>query len=195
GGLAVLQPAKAKGAAVVLVVSGGFTSSPETFLPASADELLKRGYTVFAVVHGSQPRYTIPEIRDDVQRAVRFIRAHARDYAIDPGRIGAAGLSSGGLMALLLGTAPRPADPRAKDPIDRESSAVQAVACFFPPTDYLNYGARGKELLDLTVHPASFRAAYDFHEFDAKQGVFVPIRDKDRYRAVLREISPIYHVT
>jgi acetyl esterase/lipase len=193
--LDVFRPDKANGAGVVLIVSAGFTSSPESFAPAYAKEFLKRGYTVFAVFHGSQPRYTIPEIRDDVHRAVRFIRAHAEDYAIDPERLGAAGLSSGGLMALSLGTAPRPGDPKARDPVERQPSTVRAVVCFFPPTDYLNYGRKGNELLDLSVHPASFRAAYDFHEFDAKQGVFVPVRDKDKYRAILRDLSPIYHVT
>ena len=39
--------------------------------------LLQRGYTVFAVVHGSQPKFTIPEILGDMHRAVRFIRSHA----------------------------------------------------------------------------------------------------------------------
>jgi acetyl esterase/lipase len=193
--LDVLRPARANGAGVVLIVSAGFTSSPEDFAPAYAEEFLKRGYTVFAVFHGSQPRYTIPEIRDHVHRAVRFIRAHAKEYGIDPERLGAAGLSSGGLMALSLGTAPRPGDAKAKDPVERQPSHVRAVACFFPPTDYLNYGRKGHELLDLSVHPASFRAAYDFREFDAKQGVFVSVRDKDKYRAILRDLSPIYHVT
>ena len=54
--------------------------------------------SVFAVVHGSQPRYTVPEARDDARRALRFVRHHARDYGIDPDRLGACGASSGGLL-------------------------------------------------------------------------------------------------
>ena len=38
-------------------------------------------------------------------------------------------------------------DPKAKDPVDRVSSRVQAVACFFPPTDFLNYGKPGENAL------------------------------------------------
>ena len=49
-------------------------------------ELLKRGYTVFIVVHGSQPKFTIPEVLEDMHRAVRFIRFHAKEYHIDPQR-------------------------------------------------------------------------------------------------------------
>ena len=49
--------ANANGAAIIWVVSGGWFSAHEAINPAAIDELLKRGYTVFAVVHGSQPRY------------------------------------------------------------------------------------------------------------------------------------------
>src|SRR3954470_23061828 len=101
----VFRPgAEANGAAVVIVVSGGFFSSHEAIAPAFARPLLDRGYTAFTVVHGSQPRYTVPEIIKDVHRAVRFIRHHAQDYAIDPGRIGITGASAGGHLSLMLGT-------------------------------------------------------------------------------------------
>jgi acetyl esterase/lipase len=39
---------------------------------------------VFQVVHGSQPKFTLPEIVQDIHRAVRFIRAHAAEYGVDP---------------------------------------------------------------------------------------------------------------
>ena len=74
----------ANGAAIVWVVSGGWFSAHEAINAGPIEEFLKRGYTVFAVVHGSQPRYTIPEIFADMNRAVRFIRYHAADYQIDP---------------------------------------------------------------------------------------------------------------
>src|SRR5437588_11056477 len=60
--LDVFRPTKPNGAAVVMIVSGGFRSGPERIAPPFGDELLKRGYTVFAVVHGSQPKFTVPEI-------------------------------------------------------------------------------------------------------------------------------------
>ena len=137
----------ANGLGVILVVSGGWFSSHEAIRPAFVTPLLERGYTVFAVVHGSQPKFTIPEILQDMNRAVRFIRYHAKDYGIDPDRIGIYGGSAGGHLSLMQGTAGDEGDPKAKDPVDRVSSRVQAVACFFPPTDFLNYGKPGEVAL------------------------------------------------
>ena len=81
----------AKGIGVVVVVSGGFRSAHEAILPFLIRPLTDRGYTVFAVLHGSQPRYQVPEIIQDMKRAVRFIRHHARENGIDPDRIGVTG--------------------------------------------------------------------------------------------------------
>jgi acetyl esterase/lipase len=193
--LDVLRPAKPNGAGLVLIVSAGFTSSPDMIVTDFADEPVRRGYTVFLVVHGSQPQFTVPEIVEDVHRAVRFVRHKSADYGVDPKRLAAGGASAGGLMALLQGTAGRAGDSKSEDPVEREPSGVSAVACFFPPTDYLNYGAKGQELTDITVHPPEFRAAYDYREFDTRTGLFARVTDKDRVRAIQKAHSPIYHVT
>ncbi len=190
----VFTPAKANGAVVVAVVSGGWFSAHEGINPAFYQELLKRGYTVFAVVHGSQPKYTIPEVLTDMHRALRFIRYHAADYHIDPDRIGITGGSAGGHLSLMQGTAGKDGDPKAKDPVDRVSSRVQAVACFFPPTDFLNYGETGKVALGRGTL-ANFKAPFDFRDFDPKTRSFNLITDEDRRRLIGKEISPVYHVT
>ena len=192
----VFRPkAKANGAGVIVVVSGGFVSSHSAINPAFALTLLDRGYTVFTVVHGSQPRYTVPEIIGDMNRAVRFIRYHAKDYGIDPGRLGVCGASAGGHLSLMLATAGKTGDPAAKDPIDRESSRVQAVACFFPPTDMLNYGAPGKEIIHAKDHGKSFRPAFDYRELDRATNLWATVTDEARLREIAREISPITHVS
>jgi acetyl esterase/lipase len=194
--LDVFRPtAGANGAGVILVVSGGFFSSHEAINPAYARPLLGRGYTVFAVVHGSQPRYTVPEIVRDLNRAVRFVRHHAGEYAVDPDRLGVVGASAGGHLALMLGTAGGPGDRDAPDPVDRESSRVQAVACFFPPTDLLNYGGPGKELLHARDHGKPFRPAFDYRELDPETNLWVPITDPKRLRALARQVSPITHAS
>src|SRR5215212_9614916 len=72
--LDVFQPEKQNGAGIIFMVSGGFFSSHEAINPGFYMPLLDHGYTVFAVVHGSQPRFIIPEIIEDVHRATRFIR-------------------------------------------------------------------------------------------------------------------------
>jgi acetyl esterase/lipase len=193
----VITPTKnANGVGVIFVVSGGWFSSHEAIAGAAGfyGGLINRGYTVFAVCHGSQPLYTIPEIVDDLNRATRYVRYHAKDYHIDPDRIGITGGSAGGHLSLMQGMAGSKGNPSASDPVDRVSSRVQAVACFFPPTDFLNYGAEGKDALGRGLL-APFKAAFDFRELDPKTKAFVLITDDDRRREIGRRISPITHVS
>lgn len=190
-----LPSGKPNGAALILVVSGGFHSSPETIAPAFNGEFLKRGYTIFTVVPCSAPRYTVIEMHEDLCRSVRFIRHHAKEYKVDPKRIGAGGASSGGLLSLLLATSPRPGNSKSNDPVEREDSSVQSTANFFPPTDFLNYGEKGKEFLNVKDHGVPYRAAFDFRAFNGKEGLFESVTEKDKLRAIYREISPIYHIS
>jgi acetyl esterase/lipase len=195
----VFTPTKeANGAAVVYTVSGGWHSDHEwidaPFFKDFIPQLVKRGYTVFAVVHASQPKFTIPDAIADMNRSVRFVRYHAKDYKIDPDRIGITGGSAGGHLSLMQGTAGDLGDPKAKNPVDRTSSRVQAVACFFPPTDFLNYGEKGKEALGRGTL-ADYRAAFEFQEWDPKIKAFALITDEEKRREIGRKISPIYHVS
>jgi acetyl esterase/lipase len=184
---------KSNGAAIIHVISGGWFSAHQGINPGLAKEFTRRGYTVFAVVHGSQPKYTIPEILQDMHRAVRFIRHHAKDYGIDPDRIGITGGSAGGHLSLMQGTAGTAGDPKAKDPVDRASSRVQAVACFFPPTDFLNWGAKDRPVLPHMPEP--IKPAFAFQDRDPKTGGFVPVTDEEKVKKILREVSPITHVS
>ena len=147
--LDVLKPTKPNGAGVIFMVSGGFVSDLSKveaglFGPARYMPFLERGYTVFLVCHGSQPKFTVSEIVADVRRSVRFIRVHAKDYGVDPDRLGITGVSSGGFLALTIGTKGAAGDPNAKDAVDRASSRVQAVGCFCPSSDLVDYGKTGE---------------------------------------------------
>ncbi len=192
----VIAPKKdPNGFGIVLAVSGGYFSAHDSINPNFVRPFLDRGYTVFAVVHGSQPRFQIPEIIQDMHRAVRFIRYHAKRYGIDPGHIGITGGSAGGNLSLVMGTTGDKGDPNAKDPVDRESSRVQAVACFFPPTDFLNWGAPGKERIGLTDFDPIFRPTFDYREVDKEKNLWERVTDPERRREITRSISPIYFVT
>lgn len=191
----VFKPKNPNGAAVVSIMSGGWFSSHDSIQPPAFAWLLKRGYTVFAVVHGSQPKFTIPEAVDDMNRAVRFIRYHAKDYGIEPNRIGVTGGSAGGHLSLMLGTAGSPGstDRKVTDPVEKVSSRVQAVACFFPPTDFLNYGSKGNIAMGFGVLGA-FRAPFDYRKFDDHTHAYERILDPNQTLKITREISPIYHI-
>jgi acetyl esterase/lipase len=139
----VFKPARPNGIGVIWVVSGGWFSDHNSISADLARPFNDKGQTVFEVVHGSQPKYTVLEIVPQVQRAVRFIRAHAREYGVDPNRIGISGGSAGGHLSLMIAAQGAAGKSDAADPVEKESSGVQAVAIFFPPTDFLNYGEAG----------------------------------------------------
>ena len=140
----VHRPARPNGAAVISIVSGGYQSSVEMgrLMAQAYPPLTDKGFTVFAVRHGSSPRYPLPAIVADMRRAVRFIRQHAGDYGVDPNRIGVFGSSAGGHLALLLGTTPDSGNSSASDTVLRESSRVAAVVAYFPPTDLTRWGTQ-----------------------------------------------------
>ena len=181
---------KANGAAVIFAVSGGWYSAHAAIDPGFIEEYLKRGYTVFAVVHGSQPKFSIPEVLEDMHRSVRFIRSRAAEYKIDPDCIGITGGSAGGHLSLMQGTAGTAGNPEATDPVDRFSSRVQAVACFFPPTDFFNYGKPGENALGVGILK-DFRAPFEFKEFDEKSRSFVVITDEEKRKEIEKEVRKV----
>jgi acetyl esterase/lipase len=147
----VFRPAKPNGAAVLWMVSGGWVSSHEAINPGYAKPFTDAGYTFIQVVHGAAPRYKVDEIVEDMHRAVRFVRFNAKRFNIDPNRIGISGGSAGGHLSIMMGGFGTLGDPKAADPIDRENSKVQAVACFYPPTDLMNYGKEGAKAIDIPM--------------------------------------------
>lgn len=183
----VFQPRNANGIGIIFLVSGGWLSSYDTpnmvtVNPDSIKLFLDDGFTVFAVVHGSQPKFIIPEIVQDLERAVRFIRHNAGAYGVDPNRLGITGSSSGGHLGLMVATHGDAGNPNAPDPVDRESSAVQAAAVFFPPTDFLNWGAPGVYAVTNTMAPLT--------------AAFGPRSEMTAdWKTYGKEISPAYFVT
>ncbi|QDV43711.1 Acetylxylan esterase precursor [Stieleria neptunia] len=125
------------GAGVLFMVSGGWYSrwQPPEQMQDRFKPLTDKGFTVFAVRHGSSPKFSIPEAVSDVRRSVRFIRKNSDRFQIDPQRLGVYGYSAGGHLSLMLGTASDDGDPAAKDPVDRVSNRVAAVVAFVAPTD------------------------------------------------------------
>ncbi len=133
----VFTPPNANGAAVMFIDSGGWYSvwSPTSQTQHRYRPFTDKGFTVFAVRHGSSPRFAIPEAVYDVRRCVRFIRFHAERFGIDANRIGVYGFSAGGHLALMLGTTSEQGNVELKDPVDRQGHHVQAVAAVVAPTD------------------------------------------------------------
>jgi len=158
----VFTPAKPNGCGVLFMVSGGWYSryidpsrAQERFVP-----LLKSGFTVFAVRHGSSPRYLIPEIIGDVRRSVRFVRFHADKFGVAPDRLGVYGGSAGGHLSLVLGTSSDKGNLAAPDPILKTTDRVAAVVAYYPPTDLRPW---------VTDINSPYYKNYPALRFDAKQ--------------------------
>ena len=176
----VFRPSKPNGAAVLWMVSGGWVSSHEAINPGYAKPFTDAGYTFIQVVHGAAPRYKVDEIVEDMHRAVRFVRFNAKRFSIDPNRIGISGGSAGGHLSIMMGGFGTQGDPKSTDPVDRESSKVQAVACFYPPTDLMNYGKEGAKAIDIPMLKSYWPA------FGVNDSTSAADRDK-----IAAKISPI----
>jgi acetyl esterase/lipase len=193
----VQSPAQASnGRGIIVVESGNWKSSYEKALRFLAGSKIytDHGYTVFTVLPGSQPRYTIPDQIADLKRAVRFIRHNAGEYDIDPDHIAIMGFSSGGHLSLSVATADDTINPRAADPVDRVSSKVQAVAVFYPPTDFLNFGRANETPNRTALVLTGVFAAFDFKDWNDTTRSFVTITDEAKRLQIARQISPLYSV-
>lgn len=120
--------------------------------------LIKAGYTVFSINHRAAPRFRYPAPVEDVQRAVRFVRANADKYKIDPDRIGAIGGSSGGHLVSMIALMDGEGNPDDPSPINRLSSKVQCAVVRAVPADMtggslllLGFRVRGEETEEVII--------------------------------------------
>lgn len=195
----ILRPTHRNGKGIISVVSGGWRSSYENVAPyvKEAKPLVDRGYTVFLVLHSSVPRYTVDEAAQDIQRAVRFIRLQARAYQIDPDAIGIMGASAGGHLALLAATTSSLIDTTQQDPTNHVSARVQAVACLYPPTDFLDFGKTDYSPFTNKAFLKKYNrvAAFDFKEWDERQKKYTSVKNSGQKTALLKKLSPVYQVS
>jgi acetyl esterase/lipase len=146
-GLALLmdvhRPETANGHGVVFVAGSAWNSSlaynasdlKTTQVSDWAPALLQAGYTVFAINHRATPRFPYPAPVDDVQRAIRFIRHHAKQFGIDATRLGAIGGSSGGHLVGLAAMLNAPGITDDPDPVNRQPATLQCAVLRAAPSD------------------------------------------------------------
>ena len=185
---ALIPETKPKNIGVIFIVSASWKSVKNATLEEEekrrrqhwAQGLLNGGYTLFLVRHSSSPRYFLPEMIPEIRRAVRFIRFRAKDYGVDPNRIGISGASSGGHLALMATLTADDGKADAKDPVERMSSRAQAVVAWFAPSDLINFGG-----------DAGYKDAPKFRP-NIFQEMFGKVTDLE---SQLKSISPINFVT
>jgi acetyl esterase/lipase len=132
--LTIYSPAagKANGAAVVVCPGGGYAHlAPHEGKPI-AEWLNTLGVTGFVLRYRLAPHYHHPAMMNDVNRAIRYVRAHAADWNLDPHRIGVLGFSAGGHLASTAATHYDKGDPNAADPVERVSSRPDLAVLVYP---------------------------------------------------------------
>jgi acetyl esterase/lipase len=97
-----------------------------------ADWYNEYGVTGFVLRYRLAPRYKHPSPMQDVQRAIRMVRANAKEFGIDPNRIGVMGFSAGGHLASTAATHFDDGDSASKDPIDRVSCRPDFAVLAYP---------------------------------------------------------------
>lgn len=199
----VLTPGTTNNAAVLFVISGGWYSYKidMDFLNSWTSYLTDEGFTVFAINHGSSPRYQVPDAVADVRRAVRHIRSNAEKYEIDPERLGVMGLSAGGHLSLMLGLSSDEGLESAEDPIERVSNRVQAVVAYYPPVDLKELVSEESDYhaLQFDSQLAAENSPIEFVSKDdppvlllhGDQDEVVPIAHSRRMHAALTEIETV----
>lgn len=141
--LDVYRPAKPNGYGVIFIAGSGWQADPaygarpikETQIDLWGPPLTAAGYTVFSVNHRGAPRFHYPAALDDVQRAIRFVRANAKPYGIDGARLGGLGGSSGGNLIALAALRAASGITGDEDAVNREPATLQAIVLRAAVTD------------------------------------------------------------
>jgi len=124
--------------AAIVIHGGGFVggNSRNGSEGYCAEFLAPAGYAVFSIEYRLAPKYPYPDMLQDVERAIRYIRHNADDWNVNRNKIALVGGSAGGWLSNMAGLIGAPGDPNAKDPVDREDAGVQAVVTLFGPSDF-----------------------------------------------------------
>ena len=175
---------KPNGLGIVDIASGAWYSDRNKIRDHTLAQVYtifcSRGYVVFAVRPGSKTRYTAAEMDRNVKSAIRYVKAHAGEYKIDPARLGLTGGSAGGHLATLAALTPEPGKADATNPTDRHDTSVRAVGVFFPPTDFLDWDGNKAIRIDV-LGPLLFVGGARGHS-------------DDEIKEAARAISPLHRV-
>jgi acetyl esterase/lipase len=170
---------------VILIVHGGafqFGDKADQMSKPGTDHLLAHGFAVANVNYRLTGEAKAPAQIKDVKTAVRWLRAHAETYHLDPSHIGAWGSSAGANLVALLGTAigiPDLEGAELGNP--NQSSLVQAVVDWFGPTDFL--------LMDRQLVELGFPPLHDAPDSPESLLIGAPIQSRPDLARVMNPIA------
>ena len=141
------DPAKAVGTGVVICPGGGYVNLAMDHEGKQVAEWMNSiGVAAFVLKYRLGPRYHHPAMINDAHRALRIVRARAREFGIAPDRVGIMGFSAGGHLASTAATHFDSGDANAADPIERAGSRPDFAILCYPvisfTTPYTHRGSR-----------------------------------------------------
>lgn len=169
---------------IINVHGGGFMMGDKSN-PAEADTFLANGYAVASVDYRLSGEALAPAQIQDIKAAVRWLRANAQQYNLDPARFAAFGQSAGGNLVALLGTS---CGVEALEGAElgnaEQSSCVEAVVDWFGPIDFLQ--------MDQQFAGTSCPATHDAADSPESLLLGAPIQTVPE---LARAVNPITYVT
>ncbi|GEM_PF-198707 len=141
--LNVARPKNADGAlpCVLCIHGGGFRAGNRDSYNPLLLKLAGRGYVAVSTSYRLAPQYQFPAAIFDVKAAVRWLKANASRYQIDPARIGATGDSAGGHLAQFLGVTADIKQFEGDEGNSGQSSRIVCVVNRYGPSDFTkSYG-------------------------------------------------------
>jgi acetyl esterase/lipase len=129
-----LPPAdKANGAAVVICPGGGYGGLAMSYEGHDVARWLNTlGVAGIVLKYRHAPKYRHPVPLEDAQRSLRYVRAHAKEWKVDPDRVGILGFSAGGHLASTAGTHFDYGFKDPADPVDAESCRPDFMILLYP---------------------------------------------------------------
>ncbi|QDT04274.1 Carboxylesterase NlhH [Rubripirellula lacrimiformis] len=137
---------------IIVIHGGAWRQGDKSSHITQIRRFAQQGYVSATVQYRFCPQFPFPAQVEDVKCAVRYIRANAAKYGVDPTQIGAVGFSAGGHLAMMLGTMDAEDAMEGDGGNPDQSSKVQAVVSFYGPTLF-------------TAHDLNPRTAPLVHDF------------------------------
>ncbi len=122
--------------AILCLHGGGWVGGERQQMKGTIEAMAQRGYVAISPDYRLAPQDRFPAQIEDCKAAVRWVRANAEKYRINPEKIGVFGFSAGAHLACLLGVTSKDDGLEGNGGNAEQSSAVQAVVSFFGPTDF-----------------------------------------------------------
>ncbi len=131
--------------AVVYIHGGGWSGGNKGAFRRQAAHMATKGFAGACIEYRLSGEAKFPAALYDSKAAVRWMRANAKQYRVNPDRIGAAGGSAGGHLVAMLGTTAHIRELEGDGGNAGISSRVQAVAAFNPAVDLVSFGKKASD--------------------------------------------------